>query len=335
VLVPFVIDINSLTPEPDWTPAQQRACSNGVLDIWQRIGLLAHDGDELTGSKLFQAIQKLPQKIRPQWQEMLTRLPMLITPGWDGNVVNATVKDFATTARLALVNEVWAEAEFNIDEENDEVVVQANGIDVAICRIIAASHAQEFQKALAISGTHIEAGDTFQKIWDCRFNTLAKAPIKLVTIVDRYAVGQHISHSQADLSGLERFLRLLDNSASGPRHLALYSAWTAELSGENRKTIHDIDTEIREVFGRLPKKNIKRLKILMASNTEFRDDGHDRFVRFGDYVWDIGMGLEVFDGAFASSRSSAGFNTGLVVDSYKQVETDLSGHRDTKTCEIR
>ncbi|WP_157497344.1 hypothetical protein [Diaphorobacter sp. J5-51] len=156
-----------------------------------------------------------------------------------------------------------------------------------------------------------------------------------MSIVDRYAIGQHIAHAQDQLSGLERFLRLLDIDATGQRHVTIYSAWTADLSGANRKSIDDIETELRAVFGRLPNKNIKRIKVFMVPNTGFRDDGHDRFVRFGDYVWDIGLGLEVFDGAYSAKRSSAGFKSGTAIGGYKSVEQDLAGNGDTKSREIR
>lgn len=176
---------------------------------------------------------------------------------------------------------------------------------------------------------------SFQATWDARFKALAKAPIKLVSIVDRYAIGQHIAHTQNQLSGLERFLRLLDSDATGQRHVTIYSAWTADLSGANRKSIDDIETELRAVFGRLPYKNIKRIKVFMVPNTGFRDDGHDRFIRFGDYVWDIGLGVEVLDGAYSAKRSSAGFKSGVAIGGYKGVEQDLAGNAETKSKEIR
>lgn len=335
MLVPFVIDADSLVPDPAWTPAQQRACYNGLLDVWQRTGLLAHDGSTLPASRLRQAVQSLPQNVRPRWQEVLERAPLLTTPGWNGNIAATTLGDFAGVAQLALVDDTRAEVEFNFDDECDEALQPGNGIDVSVCRILAAGQASAFQIATTLAGKHIEARDTFQTTWDTRFKALAYAPIKLVSVVDRYAIGQHMSCPQTRLSGLERFLRLLDNDATGHRHVTIYSAWTTDLSGENRKTIDDIEAELSVVLGKLPRKNIKRIKVFMVPNTGFRDDGHDRFVRFGDYVWDIGLGLEVFDGAYSAKRSSAGFKTGTAIGGYKSVEQDLAGNGDTKSKEIR
>lgn len=333
MLVPFVIDADSLAPDPAWTPTQQRACYNGLLDVWRRVGLLAHDGDSLHASRLYQSVQALPQKVRSLWEEVLKRSPLLTTPQWNGSVSATTLDDFAGVAQLALVDDTRAVVEFGFDDECDEALRQGNdGIDVSICRLLAAREAEAFQAATTLAGKHIEAGDTFQETWDTRFKTLANAPIKLISVVDRYAIGQHMACPQNRLSGLARFLRLLDKDATGHRHVTIYSAWTADLS---RKTIDDIDAELRVVFGKLPRKNVKRIKVFMVPNTGFRDAGHDRFVRFGDYVWDIGLGLEVFEGPFSAKRSSAGFKSDTAIDGYKSVEQDLAGNGDTKSREIR
>jgi len=335
MLVPFVIDADSLVPDQAWTPTQQRACFNGLLDVWRRAGLLAHDGGVLHGSRLHQAVQALPQSVRPRWQEILEQSPLLAIPAWNGNVSAATLGNFATVAQLALVDDTRAEVEFGFGEDCDEAPQSVNGMAVSVCRLLAAGQAQAFQTATALTGAHVEAGDTFQATWDARFKTLANSPIKLVSIVDRYAISQHMACPQTKLSGLERFLRLLDNDATGQRHVTIYSAWTADLSGEYGKTIDDIEAELRLVFGRLPRKNIKRIKVFMVPNTGFRDDGHDRFIRFGIYVWDVGLGLEVFDGAFSAKRSSASFKIGTAVGGYKLVEQDLAGNAGTKSREIR
>jgi hypothetical protein len=332
MLVPFVIDADSLSPDPAWTLAQQRACHKNLLEAWQRIGLLTYDGDTFTGSRLQKAVLKLPQNLRPLWQEILERVPLAACGnGWDGAVSTTNLLSFANTAQLAFVDDTRAEVEFSFGDDCDEKIQTAGNIDVSVCRLLAANQAKAFQAALAIAGTHIETGDTFQTIWETRFKLLAIAPIKRVCIVDRYAVSQHIMCPQTKLSGLERFLRLLDANATSPRHISLYSAWTADLYG---KTIDDIDTDVRQVLRRLPNKNVKRLKINMVPNAGFREDSHDRFVRFEDYVWDLGLGLEVFEGAYATKRSSATFKTGTSVSGYKQVELDLANNADTKTREI-
>ena len=332
MLVPFVIDSDSLAPDPAWTPAQQRACHNNLLNVWQRIGLLTHDGDAFAGSRLQQAVLRLPQNLRPLWQEVLMRMPMIGTgSAWDGTVSAAGLSSFANAAQLVFVDDIRAEVDFGLDANRDEGKQLVNGVEVSICRLLAAGQASAFQSAFSLTGAHIEAGDTYQVTWDTRFRVLARAPIKKIFIVDRYAVTQHVLCPQTKLSGFERFLRLLDTTASSPRHVTLYSAWTGDL---HVKHMDDIVADIRPLLARLQTKNIKRLRVCMVPNSGFRDDGHDRFIRFEDYVWDIGLGLEVFDGAYAAKRSAAGFKTGDAVAGYKQVEQDLAQNADTKTRDI-
>lgn len=336
MLVPFVIDIDSLTPDPDWSSATQRACHKNLLDVWQRIGLLTHDGATFDGSRLKGAISALPQSLRPLWQEVLQRVPLAACgTEWNGDVSIPNLSNIATIAELAFVDETRAEVDFDFSDDCDEKLYSADGIDIRICRLLAANQAQAFKDAIEIAGTHIEAGNKFQDIWDSRFKALAMAPIKQISIVDRYAVAQHFSCPQSKLSGLDRFIRLLDDTSSGSRYVTLYSAWTSELSGTNRKSIEDVETEVRSVFKKLTTKNIKRIKVIMVSNAGFRDDSHDRYVRFGDhFVWDIGLGLEIFEGAYTAKRSAATFKSGTAVAGYKQIEQDLASNPDTKTREI-
>jgi hypothetical protein len=203
---------------------------------------------------------------------------------------------------------------------------------VDICRLLCAGKAHGFTNALDKVGLHIQGGDTFKAIWDSRFRTLAAAPIKRVSIVDRFAMGQHMVCPQAQLSGLERFLRLLDADADGSRHVTIFSAWTSDL---HDRTLYDLECEIRLIAQRLPAKNVKGIKLNMLPNPVFGDLSHDRFVRFNNYVWELGIGLKIFEGAFAAERSSASFKTGASVNGYRQVENDLVGHPNTRTVEIR
>ena len=73
----------------------------------------------------------------------------------------------------------------------------------------------------------------------------------------------------------------------------------------------------------------------MVPNTAFRVGAHDRFIRFENFVWDIGEGLKVFEGPFAAERSQAAFKTGEVTASYKQVEKELEKHPKKQHQEVR
>lgn len=335
MLVPFVIDADSLAPDPAWTPATRRACHRSLLDVWQRLGLLTHDGATFDTSKLKEAVLKLPPELRPLWLEVLERLPRTSCgASWDGSVSQANISMVAALSRLAVVDDTHAEADFGFGEDDDEKSLNPDGRIIDVCRMQAASQAQVFRDATARAGAHIEVGDTFQAIWETRFQALAAAPIKNVCIVDRYAAGKHREpNAKCGLSGLERFMRMLDQSATGPRYLTLISTWADQLQG---KSIDDVKRAIEPALTRLPHRRIRLVTVKMVPNTAFRDDAHDRFVRFGDhYVWDIGLGLEVLEAACAAKRSAATFKSGSLVANYKQIELDLVGSQHTKTLELR
>lgn len=329
MLVPFVVDVDSLAPDPGWTPAQLQTCHQSLLDVWQRIGILKHDTDSFETSRLKQAVQQLPQKIRPQWLAMLQRnLLLACGNGWDGNVTPNSINQLDGIAQVALVDDTRAEVDFGLSEE--VLSSPAQGIpNVEVCRILAVAHAKTFRDALAKSTAHIEPKETFRDIWTQRFKSLACAPIKRVVIVDRFVIRQLFNPPHQQLSGLDRFLRLLDADASGPRHVTLYSSW-ADLRREIGMA--EIGAELNQVINRLQYRNIKQLKVVMLPNMIFGDVAHDRFIRFEGLVWDIGLGLKVFEGAFAAERSSATFKAEKVaVDGYKKVEEELAGHPQAKS----
>lgn len=332
MLVPFIIDPVSLEPDSAWTAAQVNIFHKSLLDVWQRVGLLTHDGDSFADSRLNEAVQKLPQKLRPLWHEMLKRVPSRRCGiRWDGRVTRDNISRLTGITSLALVDDACAEVDFGFDEDQLSKVIEGERA-IEVCRFISAAQARAFEKALNQSGMHIEARDRYDDIWALRFKELAAAGIKRVTIVDRYAIVQHMNCPQRHLSGIERFLRLLDRDADGPRYVSLFSAWTDDVRRDHLAAVKD---DFANVVGRLPKHKIKLLKISMVSKSAFGRVSHDRFVRFENYVWDIGVGLKVFQGACAEERSSAAFKTGDgIIHGYKQVEMDLDGDAGTKHVEI-
>lgn len=335
MLVPFAIDADSLRPDQSWSPTQQKTYHKNLLDVWRQIGLLVYDGCKFDESRLKQTVLQLPQSLRTLWLEVFEHAHSTAAgTQWNGTISLATIQHLSA-ARLVIVDDTCAEVEFNFSEDCTEISYPlADGHTIDVCRFIAANHAHAFSTAFDQSGTHIEAGAEYKTTWNSRFKTLASVPtIKKVVIVDRYAIARHHEpNSQSGLSGLERFLRLLDAEASGPRYVTLYSARTDRLNG---KSINDIRDELEAVIERLSYKHIKQLKAIIVPESDgFRDYGHDRFIRFDNYVWDIGLGLEIFEGAFCPRWSSATFKSGAAVDSYREVEKKLFNNDKTQSTVI-
>lgn len=334
--MPFAIDAESLAPDGGWTTAQQIACHKGLLETWQRIGILVHDGQEFQSSRIKASIDALPQKLLPLWQELLERLPVLpCRPEWDGlaRSDHGCLDILSASAHVALLDDTKAEVEFGLAEADISKSL-ASYPTLEICRILAAAQAQTFHRAFALSGQHIPRGQTYQDLWQARFASLAKAPIKRISIVDRYAVSQHYECPQERLSGLARFLRLLDGDASGKRYVTLFSAWTHELNQKGVR-LEDVQEEVISMLRRLPRGLVKQVGIVMLPNAVFGELHHGRFIRFEDYVWDIDIGIEVFEGPAVPRQSEAAFKVTTQVMSYREVERVLKNHAAVRIIEAK
>jgi hypothetical protein len=176
---------------------------------------------------------------------------------WDGMVRPDRIALFDGRARVALVEDARAEIDCGLaEDEMSRISAQAAGTE--ICRVEAAAHASAFMQALALSDAHIEIGQSYREIWSQRFRALAAAPIKQICIVDRYSVSRHFNCPQSHLSGLERFLRLLDDDAGGDRYVTLYSGWTAALRARSPS---DVAEELRSKLDKLLPRNLRQITI--------------------------------------------------------------------------
>lgn len=331
MLVPFTVDPSSLASDPLWTPAQVQGYHQSLLDVWGQYGLLVQRFDATDATGFLAAIDSLPQKQKLLWQAACQAYPLhIVNAGWNGSISRNEMHLTQSLCDLALIEDAAAEIEFGFAPDD---LSKPFGVPdpIELCRFIAADKALSFRRAGVLAGVHIEPGDSYEKTWKARFHGLAIAPIKRISIVDRYAVSRHFGHTQSaetGLSGLERFLKLLDMDSPCPRYIALYSAWTSDIS---QMLIGDIKRELSGIISHLPRLNVKRIKVCMIPNAKFSDLSHDRFVRFENYVWDLGLGLQVFEGPRCQERSSAQFKSGEVVKSYISIEQELASLPDAKS----
>lgn len=342
MLVPFVIDADSLAPDPDWSPATLESCHDDTLDLWRRFGLLLHDGDSWEQSRLKEAVEKLPQKQRNLWQDMLKHFPSIRCSGdWNGSVGAQTASALCSNAALALVNDFCAELEFEIPQDERETIRRcSNGEQLVICRLQLGRHCSVVKSAHALATKDIEPGDTYKSIWDGRFHTLASATsgLKYVSIVDRYAIEQHFKCPRTYLSGLNRFLKLLNQESGLPTYLKVYSCLTKKWKEEVGVSIEDVSREVHHILDRLPRGGIKRLDVYMVPNDVFRREAHRRHVRFArdgfsGFVWQLDIGLRVFEGPVARERCGATFV--LSDGTHRRVEEELKNHKGTVKIKIR
>lgn len=326
MLVPFVIDPECLDSEPGWPPSQALGYHESMLDIWEKIGLLLHSEEKFDGSSLHRAIEALPQKYRLRWQIALKNFPMHESRShWTGSIDRKNLGEVAVSAEVAFVDNTRAEAEFDfsVDELSKSSCLSTAA---EVCRFTAAPHSEVIKTAQNRALSPILIKEPYEEIWKERFYRLAVAPLKRIFIVDRFALSEHFEHHQSMLtgvSGLKRFLRLLDRDSDGARYVTLYSAKVDSLV---KRDSGEIQKELRETMANLPKKNIKLLKLNLLPNSAFAKPAHDRYIRFEKYVWDLGHGLKVFEGPYAQVHSKASFKTGKFIDEYRDGESSLDDH---------
>ncbi len=125
----------------------------------------------------------------------------------------------------------------------------------------------------------------------------------------------------------------LENRVStGPRYLTLFSAF----ANECRQTrLPEIEESLRLILQKLSERNVNRLRLVMAPNFLFGQGAHDRFIRFGDYIWDLGLGLEIFEGPCSSGRCSATFKARMWEDDYREIEREIESHSKAVVRTIR
>lgn len=346
MLVPFVIDPDSIKPDPSWTPSDVANHTQSLLRVWRNFGLLHHDGQDLSASKLYSEIEKLPPtSIRSALKSALAVLPRCsCTNGWAGCVSEATLGELSKFVKIALVDDAKAEVVFDVAEDAQSVVAG----EVEVCRIKSAEHAKAFLAAEELSGSRIAKGTPWHTIWAKRLRSLASAPIKHITIVDRYAAEQHIRgnrgnardhHGRATMpigwtSGLERFLRELNKDASGARHVTLYASHTKALK-EMGITADAVADELDRLLRELPTRRIKKLTLYLVLDATFARVAHGRYLRFGRYIWDIDLGLQVLEGGFSPGSATASFKSGEPIKGYDVDEATLRTDRQTLMRELR
>lgn len=144
MLVPFVIDAESIAPDGDWTVTDQRIYHEGLLETWRRMGVLVHDGQKFENSRIKEAIDALPQKLLPLWQDLLEQLPIMPgQPQWDGIACNNQncMNALSASANVVLLDDAKAEVEFGLNEAELSKVFEAHP-SLEFCRILAAAQAQ-------------------------------------------------------------------------------------------------------------------------------------------------------------------------------------------------
>ena len=242
---------------------------------WQNLGVLSHPSYDDGGFRnIRRKFPELNQSIQRIWARVWREIendPSSRYPRCRGNF------------SLALVSETHAQKR-QIPNGNSEYLYPRDKRlgRVEWIRLTEVNASKEFERAETISRSPIHRRESVERLWQERFQSLAKFSREIV-IIDRNAATQ----------GLASLLRLIDKDAAN-------CAVTIYSSLEN--------SELKEYPTGAPDfKNIDTLTIYLPQNYHFGREGRDRFVRFDERAFSLGHGItEILQGSAVETGTTFG-----------------------------
>ncbi len=227
---------------------------------WQQFGILVHPShDDGSLSLISRKFPSLRQEVQTLWAD-----------AWQ-EIRNDPVRylrcrgDFS----LALVSE--ARARSRRIPNGDSIYLDSDSLGaVEWIRLTEVNASREFERAETLSRSPISRMETVERLWQQRFQSLAKFSHEIV-IIDR----------NAPMQGFTNLLEFIDRDAANCE-VTIYS------SLEN--------SELAEFQTRsLAFENIGALTVYLPYNHQFGREGRDRFIRFDKRAFSLGHGItEVF-----------------------------------------
>ena len=241
---------------------------------WQNLGVLSHPSHDDGGFRnIRRKFPELNQSIQRIWARVWREIEN------DPSRYLRCRGNFS----LALVSETRAQNR-QIPNGNSEYLYPRGKRlgSVELVRLTEVNASKEFERAETISTSPIRRRESVERLWQERFQSLAKFSREIV-IIDRNAATQ----------GLASLLRFIDGAATNCE-VTIYS------SLEN--------SELKEYpTGALDFENIDTLTIYLPYNHQFGREGRDRFVRFDERAFSLGHGItEILQGSAVETGTTFG-----------------------------
>jgi len=338
MIVPFRIDPASFIADlHDLFPSQERRSHEDLLEIWERNGLLVYNGNEINQSYLLQNIKNLPADLRKNWELAIMKLPRIKSKNtnWDGCVSKKNVLTFLENPSIVIIQEDLAVKEFDIPEKEYSLIVKTSTGNIEVLKFPFISRSEVFKKSKLLYNSHINTKEPFEKIWMERFHWLSAAEnVHHVSVIDRYALQNSFEKvNNNEICGSERFIKLLNRSATSKKYLRLYTSWGLKRREEYGDWVEQVylDKLVNSLKSRLGN-HIREITLEILKSSQFTDEHHDRHVRFEEYIWDIGKGLYCLQGStVCKEKMTTAYKSGIeLAKEYKLKEADLS-RKNTKT----
>jgi hypothetical protein len=273
------------------------ACGR-LSDFWMKAGILVHDGDDLSQSRLAKHIDQLPGDLRKRWRAFLSKAVRFrrcasSNKEWSGMSCRMgldSIKPVANEVGLAVVRDEKAEEVFDVPPDDSSYskcfdLTLGATTDVEICRFSSVDRSKALKEAENQQRERlIPEGSVVDDVWDEYFLPFAEHAQRIV-IVDRY--GGELGNN---IEGLKLFLTKLDRC----RHDANRCHVTVFLGFKDRNQIPLVRREIDSHCDGWKDGNLGNLTLLFVEERQFQRISHGRYIRFDERVIIVDLGMELF-----------------------------------------
>ncbi len=340
MLLPMEIDLSHLKSTGFGEPeVRVRNSHADFLEVWMRHGILIYGGREFHQSPIMSQVVQLSPDLRKSWQTAFQHCPRVRSnnPDWDGLVDPADLSKSVENPTLIIVEDSTAESLYKVSSSDYSALKDVSGRTVEVVRFTCIRRSRLIQETAELSGSQIKSGEKFESLWSRRFLWLARAEnLRQISVVDGWAFKNSEvkkEFSINEVSGSRRFLKYLCRSTSSEKYVKFYTSWggedsewtSAERKWHGMEFARLIQAEMRECANG----NVKEVDLHIIRQSDFKRIYHDRYIRFGNYIVDLGNGLLCFEGADeVRSTVTSSFKSGKkVAEDYRKGEINLSENR--------
>ncbi|MCH9405310.1 hypothetical protein [Pantoea agglomerans] len=295
------------------------SCHSSLIESWRDYGALVIPKNKSV-EKYYEAINSVHPKFRKKWQEAFVRFHLKKS---EIDIYNlSTYRSIDELAELACEVSTFLmpnELSENISFDDEGICLHSSKkFEVVESSSILSS--VFFKKSKHLSRQSISNAENGEEIWKWRIENLCEME-KNIVITDRYL----IENIKRDVTSTNKSNNILYNltkfiSSSGNIHSLKIFSSGGESGGENHIFIENY---LHTYLSKTPffSKALSLLEIYSIDETIFKNDGHDRYIRFGNYVCEIGLGMEVFR---SQNNRATTFSIKDISNTYnKELERDM------------
>lgn len=292
---------------------------------WQLSGVLARPSfDDGSLSLISRKFLELNQEKRSLWDD-----------AWQEIENNPTLYlRCRDNFRVALVSETRA-TNSQIPKGGSVYFRSASIGRVEWIRLKEAGASKEFEQAENLATTPISANQLVQRLWQDRFQSLAKTSQDIV-IIDRYTAVESLNCVNG-AHGIDcELFRLLDLIEQDSRNcrVTVYSSCDAGRTNRSSPSLEHLKVSLEAELRNRNFENINAVTINLPNNYHFSGSAaRDRFIRFGAKVCELGHGIDIFKGnrvgigtTFTMKSNTEAIRHVHTIEAYLREKTNLESN---------